>query len=272
MRSAVDEELARRGVKASFAVVSNPEFLKEGAALDDFMRPDRIILGADDEHAVSLMRDLYAPFNRSHERLIVMDVRSAELTKYAANAMLATRISFMNELPNLAEKPGADIEMIRLGRSAKRLHHQVTDRGRRDRHCIRPGGHFGSTALVWATAWPALCGFAPICLGRRRRIVDRNRMEGIPEPRLRRCRRDNAHSPASTAAITRVAQCETRESNTSPLGDETARVNGQKNFEASVRFLWRAHPGCYWTGETTHKVSPLSGELSWCTRLGEPSS
>jgi UDPglucose 6-dehydrogenase len=115
VRSAVDEELARRGVKTSFAVVSNPEFLKEGAALDDFMRPDRIILGADDEHAMGLMRDLYAPFNRSHERLIVMDVRSAELTKYAANAMLATRISFINELANLAEKLGADIEMIRLG-------------------------------------------------------------------------------------------------------------------------------------------------------------
>ena len=115
VRAAVAEELDRRGVKTPFAVVSNPEFLKEGAAMDDFMRPDRIILGADDDHAVSLMRELYAPFNRSHERLIVMDVRSAELTKYAANAMLATRISFMNELANLAERIGADIEMVRLG-------------------------------------------------------------------------------------------------------------------------------------------------------------
>ena len=115
VRAAVAEELDRRGVKTPFAVVSNPEFLKEGAAMDDFMRPDRIILGADDDHAVSLMRELYAPFNRSHERLIVMDVRSAELTKYAANAMLATRISFMNELANLAERIGADIEMVRRG-------------------------------------------------------------------------------------------------------------------------------------------------------------
>ena len=115
VRSAVAEELGRRGLETPFAVVSNPEFLKEGAAMDDFMRPVRIIVGADDEHAVQLMRELYAPFNRSHDRLIVMDVRSAELTKYAANAMLATRISFMNELANLSEKIGADIEMVRLG-------------------------------------------------------------------------------------------------------------------------------------------------------------
>jgi len=115
VRTELRETLARRGVQTSFAVVSNPEFLKEGAAIEDFMRPDRIILGADDEHAVNVMRELYAPFNRSHERLIVMDVRSAELTKYAANAMLATRISFMNELANLAEKLGADIEMVRQG-------------------------------------------------------------------------------------------------------------------------------------------------------------
>jgi UDPglucose 6-dehydrogenase len=111
----VADELAKRGAALEFSVVSNPEFLKEGAAVDDFMRPDRIVIGADDERAVELMRTLYAPFQRNHERLIVMDVRSAELTKYAANAMLATRISFMNELANLAEKLGADIEMVRQG-------------------------------------------------------------------------------------------------------------------------------------------------------------
>ena len=115
VRAAIAEELAGRDAETQFAVVSNPEFLKEGAALEDFMRPDRIIVGADNEHAVSLMRELYGPFNRSHDRLIVMDVRSAELTKYAANAMLATRISFMNELANLAERLGADIEMVRQG-------------------------------------------------------------------------------------------------------------------------------------------------------------
>ncbi|KGM40958.1 UDP-glucose 6-dehydrogenase [Aquabacterium sp. NJ1] len=115
VRAAVADELAKRGSDVKYAVVSNPEFLKEGAAVDDFMRPDRIVVGADDEQAILLMRALYAPFQRNHERLIVMDVRSAELTKYAANAMLATRISFMNELALLAEKMGADIEQVRLG-------------------------------------------------------------------------------------------------------------------------------------------------------------
>jgi UDPglucose 6-dehydrogenase len=113
VREAIAEELALRGVSHPFSVVSNPEFLKEGAAVEDFMRPDRVVLGVDDERALRLMRELYAPVQRNHERLIVMDVRSAELTKYAANAMLATRISFMNELANLAERLGADIEIDR---------------------------------------------------------------------------------------------------------------------------------------------------------------
>jgi len=115
VRAVIAEELAKRGVEGRYAVVSNPEFLKEGAAVEDFMRPDRIVVGADDEQAVYLMRALYAPFQRSHDRLVVMDVRSAELTKYAANAMLATRISFMNEMALLAERLGADIEQVRQG-------------------------------------------------------------------------------------------------------------------------------------------------------------
>lgn len=115
VRSAIQEELQQRNVKLDFSVVSNPEFLKEGAAIDDFMRPDRIVVGADNDRAIELMRSLYAPFNRNHDRLIVMDIKSAELTKYAANAMLATRISFMNELALLAEKMGADIEHVRHG-------------------------------------------------------------------------------------------------------------------------------------------------------------
>jgi len=115
VRTAIAEVLQQRGVPVPYSVVSNPEFLKEGAAVEDFMRPDRIVVGAEDERAIELMRALYAPFQRNHERLIVMDVRSAELTKYAANAMLATRISFMNELANLAEKLGADIEQVRQG-------------------------------------------------------------------------------------------------------------------------------------------------------------
>ena len=115
VRGAVKSALHARGLDMEFAVVSNPEFLKEGAAVEDCMRPDRIIIGADDERAVLLMRALYTPFMRNHDRLQLMDVRSAEFTKYAANAMLATRISFMNELALLAEKVGADIELVRKG-------------------------------------------------------------------------------------------------------------------------------------------------------------
>lgn len=115
VRAAMREVLAERGVDVPFSVASNPEFLKEGAAINDFMSPDRIIVGADDEHTIDTMRRIYAPFQRTHERVMVMDVRSAELTKYAANAMLATRISFMNEMANLAEALGADIEQVRRG-------------------------------------------------------------------------------------------------------------------------------------------------------------
>jgi UDPglucose 6-dehydrogenase len=115
VHSAVRAALESRGVSVDFAVVSNPEFLKEGAAVEDFMRPDRIIVGSDDDRATLLMRSIYSPFMRNHDRLLVMDVRSAEFTKYAANAMLATRISFMNEMALLAEKVGADIELVRRG-------------------------------------------------------------------------------------------------------------------------------------------------------------
>lgn len=115
VKAAIADELQKRGVDIPYSVVSNPEFLKEGAAVDDFMRPDRVVVGAEDEQAIHLMRALYSPFQRNHERLIVTDVKSAELIKYAANAMLATRISFMNELANLSEVLGADIEMVRQG-------------------------------------------------------------------------------------------------------------------------------------------------------------
>jgi len=109
------EALKKRALEIDFDVVSNPEFLKEGAAIDDFMKPDRIVIGTDNPRTTELLRALYTPFNRNHDRLVVMDIRSAELTKYAANAMLATKISFMNELSNMAERLGADIEQVRLG-------------------------------------------------------------------------------------------------------------------------------------------------------------
>lgn len=115
VKNVIDEVLAQRGKALEFDVVSNPEFLKEGAALDDFMKPDRVVIGTDNPRTAELLKALYAPFNRSHDRVIAMDIRSAELTKYAANAMLATKISFMNELANLAERLGADIENVRRG-------------------------------------------------------------------------------------------------------------------------------------------------------------
>ncbi len=115
VRETIATELARRGVSVEYSVVSNPEFLKEGAAIGDFMRPERIIIGSGDPRAIDVMRNLYAPFSRNHEKLVVMSERSAELTKYAANTMLAVRISFMNELAALAEKLGADIEDVRRG-------------------------------------------------------------------------------------------------------------------------------------------------------------
>ncbi|MBW0155978.1 MAG: UDP-glucose/GDP-mannose dehydrogenase family protein [Candidatus Methylopumilus sp.] len=113
--AAIAEELKKRNVDIHFSVVSNPEFLKEGAAVEDFMRPDRIVIGTEDPKAIEVMKQVYAPFQRNHERLVVTNLRSAELIKYAANSMLATRISFMNELANLAEIVGADIEMVRQG-------------------------------------------------------------------------------------------------------------------------------------------------------------
>ncbi|MFN3919127.1 MAG: UDP-glucose dehydrogenase family protein, partial [Methylohalobius sp.] len=130
--------LAKRGREIEFDVVSNPEFLKEGAAIDDFLRPDRIIIGTDNPRTTELLKALYAPFNRNHERVIAMDIRSAELTKYAANAMLATKISLMNELAGLAEILGADIEKVRIGIGAD---------PRIGYHFIYPGCGYGGSCF-----------------------------------------------------------------------------------------------------------------------------
>jgi len=138
VRAAVADELSRRGARHEFSVVSNPEFLKEGAAVEDFMRPDRIVVGSNDARATALLRELYAPFQRNHERILLMSVRSAELTKYAANAMLATRISFMNELANLAERLGADIEEVRQG---------IGSDPRIGYHFLYPGAGYGGSCF-----------------------------------------------------------------------------------------------------------------------------
>jgi UDPglucose 6-dehydrogenase len=138
VRAAILEELDKRKASFEVAVVSNPEFLKEGAAVADFMRPERIIVGSEDPRAIALLRQLYAPFQRNHERIMVMGVRSAELTKYAANSMLATRISFMNEIANLAEALGADIEEVRRG---------IGSDSRIGYHFLYPGVGYGGSCF-----------------------------------------------------------------------------------------------------------------------------
>jgi len=170
VKDEIQRVLDRRGVGAQFDVVSNPEFLKEGAAVGDFMKPDRIVVGTDNPRTAELLRTLYEPFNRSHDRLLLMDVRSAELTKYAANAMLATKITFMNELANVAERVGADIEQVRRGiGSDPRIGYEF----------IYPGCGYGGSCFpkdVRALAASAAeVGYAPELLSAVEHVNDRQK-------------------------------------------------------------------------------------------------
>jgi UDPglucose 6-dehydrogenase len=170
VRETLAKALADRGASVEFDVVSNPEFLKEGAAIDDFMKPDRIVIGADNPRTLELIRVLYEPFNRKRDRLVAMDIRSAELTKYAANAMLATKISFMNELANLAERVGADIEQVRIG---------IGSDPRIGYHFIYPGCGYGGSCFpkdVKALAHTAAgTGFEPRLLNAVEEVNERQK-------------------------------------------------------------------------------------------------
>ena len=138
VRATIQSELNKRGLELEFHVVSNPEFLKEGDAVNDFMKPDRVVIGADSEFAFDVMKQLYSPFFRTHDRFITMDIRSAEMTKYAANAMLATKISFMNEMANICEKVGADVNHVRTG---------IGSDQRIGYHFIYPGAGYGGSCF-----------------------------------------------------------------------------------------------------------------------------
>ena len=160
VKAVISEELKRRNVEIPFEVASNPEFLKEGAAIEDFMKPDRVVVGADNPEVLDIFRELYAPFTRSHERFITMDIRSAEMTKYAANALLATKISFINEIANICERLGADVNKVRVGIGSDRR-------------------------IGYSFIYPG-CGYGGSCFPKDVRALERLAVEGGYDPKILR--------------------------------------------------------------------------------------
>ncbi|SFF42458.1 UDPglucose 6-dehydrogenase [Fontimonas thermophila] len=233
VRETVASALAARGVVVDFDVVSNPEFLKEGAAVEDFMRPDRIIVGTDSARALHLMRALYAPFNRNHDRLMAMDVESAELTKYAANAMLATRISFMNELALLAEKVGADIEAVRRG--------------------------IGSDPRIGYQFLYAGCGYGGSCFPKDvKALIHTGAEQGVTLGILKAVEQANAHQ--KTLLFTRIkAHLGSVRGKTIALWGLAFKPNTDDMREAPSRVLMEA----LWAeGATVHAYDPIAMEAT----------
>jgi UDPglucose 6-dehydrogenase len=213
-------------------VVSNPEFLKEGAAIEDFMRPDRIVVGTDNPRTAELLRALYGPFNRNHERVLIMDVRSAELTKYAANAMLATKISFMNELANIAERVGADIEKVRVGiGSDPRIGYQF----------IYPG-----------------CGYGGSCFPKDVRALEQTALSvGYPAQILRAVEGVNAHQKSVLFEKMRAHYDGTLQGKTVALWGLAFKPNTDDMREASSRVLMEA---LWAAGVRVRAYDPVAGE------------
>ena len=229
---AVRDTLRERHAEVEFDVVSNPEFLKEGAAIDDFMRPDRIVVGTDNPRTAELLRALYGPFNRNHERVLIMDVRSAELTKYAANAMLATKISFMNELANIAERVGADIEKVRVGiGSDPRIGYQF----------IYPG-----------------CGYGGSCFPKDVRALEQTALSvGYPAQILRAVEGVNAHQNSVLFEKMRAHYDGTLQGKTVALWGLAFKPNTDDMREASSRVLMEA---LWASGVRVRAYDPVAGE------------
>jgi len=229
---AVRDALRERHAEIEFDVVSNPEFLKEGAAIEDFMRPDRIVVGTDNPRTAELLRALYGPFNRNHERVLIMDVRSAELTKYAANAMLATKISFMNELANIAERVGADIEKVRVGiGSDPRIGYQF----------IYPG-----------------CGYGGSCFPKDVRALEQTALSvGYPAQILRAVESVNAHQKSVLFEKMRAHYDGTLQGKTVALWGLAFKPNTDDMREASSRVLMEA---LWAAGVRVRAYDPVAGE------------